>query len=206
MEEKLQTLLDKLYEEGVAKGQQTANTVVQDAERKAAGIIEEAKREADALRRQAREESEEMRRNVVSELQLSSQQAIAALRQQISGLITTRTVGEPLQRAFSDEAFLKDIIKHLIDKWQPVQDGGGKTVLLLPADKEETLYRYFDDKARDLMDKGLEIKIDHRLPTGFRIGPADGGYVVSFTEEAFEAFFMDYLRPRTKELLYGTNE
>lgn len=205
MEQKLQTLLDKLYEEGVAKGQEVADAVVKDAQRQAARILEEARKEAEALRKQAREESEEMRRNVISELQLSGRQSVDALRQQISGLITAKAVGEPLQQAFSDEAFLKDLIKRLIDQWRPESNGNAEIALMLPPEQEASLYRYFDEKAKQQMNKGLQVRIDHRLQNGFRIGPADGSYVVSFTKEDFETFFKDYLRPRTKKLLYGTD-
>ena len=203
MEKKLQTLLDKLYEEGVAKGQEVASAVVKDAEQKAAKILEEAKQEAAAIRKQAQEEAEETKRNTISELQLSGRQAIGALQQEISQLITTKAVSDPLQTAFSDGTFLKDIINQLVDNWQPSGDGSMDLALLLPPEKEETLYQYFEQKARDLMNKGLQVEVNERLNNGFRIGPADGSYVVSFTEEDFEHFFMDYLRPRAKELLYG---
>lgn len=203
MEQKLQALLDKLYEEGVAKGQDVAAAVVKDAERKANKILEEAEKEAAEIRKQAQEEAEEMKRNVVSELHLTATQAISALKQKISHLITAEAIADPIHDTFSDEDFLKSIIETLIDNWRPTQDGSARISLLLPPEKGEALYRYFSAKAKQMMDDGIQVKIDQNLDDGFRIGPADGSYIVSFTEKDFEAFFMDFLRPRTKELLYG---
>ena len=205
MEQKLQELLDKIYKEGVNKGQEVATTIVRDAERKAERILEQAHKEASEARRQAREEAEELKRNVASELRLSASQATHALQQQISHLITTRAVTEPVRQAFSDKEFIKKIIESLIDNWQPGQEGQGGLSLLLPEKDKEELGLYFAEKAREALNGPLLVNPDNRLENGFRIGPADGSYIISFTDKDFESFFMDYLRPKTKDLLYGKN-
>ncbi len=205
MEQKLQELLDKVYSEGVAKGQEVASTMVRDAERKADHILEEAQKQADEIRRQAREEAEELRRNVASELRLSAQQSIDALQQQISHLIITKAVTEPTNQAFSDTEFIKKIIETLIRNWHTRADSGEGLALLLPAKEKEELGRYFSAKAKEAMDRTLEVKFSDKLDKGFRIGPADGRYVISFTDKDFETFFADYLRPKTKAILYGEN-
>jgi V/A-type H+-transporting ATPase subunit E len=205
MEQKLQALLDKLYEEGVAKGQDVAAAVVKDAERKAEKILEEAEKEAAEIRKQAQEEAEEMKRNVISELHLAATQAVSVLKQKISHLITAGAIAEPLHQTFSDEEFLKKIIESLIENWHPAENGSPGVSLLLPPEKGEALYNYFSAKAKEMMDHGVQVNFDRNLDSGFRIGPADGSYVVSFTEKDFVAFFMDFLRPRTKELLYGND-
>ena len=205
MEQKLQELLDKIYTEGVNKGQEVATTIVRDAERKAERILEEAQKEASEARKKAREDAEEHKRNVASELRLSASQATHALQQQISNLIITKAVTEPVRQAFSDKEFIKKIIESLIDNWQPGQEGQGRLSLLLPEKDKEELGRYFSDKARATLNGALQVNIDNQLENGFRIGPADGSYVISFTDKDFETFFMDYLRPKTKALLYGKN-
>lgn len=203
MEPKLQALLDKIYQEGVAKGQEVASAVVQDAERKAEKILQEAEKEAVAIRSQAGKDAEELKRNVTSELQLAASQSISALKQQISHLVTFKAVAEPVRDVFSDQEFIRNTIETLIRNWQDGQKGPGDLTLLLPPDEEEALHRYFSAKAKELLDGQLHIEMDGRLTNGFRIGPSDGSYVISFTDKDFEAFFMDYLRPRTKELLYN---
>lgn len=203
MEDKLQGLLEKIYQEGVSKGQEVGAAIVSDAEKKAEKIITEAEREAAEIRKQAREDADELKRNVVSELRLSADQAIDALKQKITNLISAKAISEPLHDAFSDEDFLKSIIKTLIENWRPGQNGQAGVRLLLPGEKEEQLDQYFSAKAREALDGKVEIQLDHRIENGFRIGPADGHYVISFSEKDFEVFFMDFLRPRTKALLYG---
>lgn len=204
MEHKVQELLEKIYEEGVAKGQEVAATVVRDAEREARRILEEAHKEADDARKQARAEAEELKQNVASELRLAAGQSISVLRQKISQLITAKAVSEPARQSFSDKEFIQHIIEALIRNWQAGQSGQEGLSLLLPDKERDELGKYFSAKAREALDGGLLVNFDNKLENGFRIGPADGRYVISFTEKDFETFFMDYLRPKTKALLYGS--
>ena len=206
MQEKLQALIDKIQEEGVSKGEEVASAIVKDAEQKAKRIVEDAERDAERTRKQAQEEADELRRNVESELRLSGEQAIQALRQRVSNLIAYKAIGEPVQASFEDQEFVKGLIEQLIQNWQPEADGSVSLRLLLPAEGQRELEQYFSAKAKELLDGELQIKVDQKLERGFRIGPADGSYVVSFTDEDFETFFMDYVRPEKKKILYGNDQ
>jgi V/A-type H+-transporting ATPase subunit E len=50
---------------------------------------------------------------------------------------------------------------------------------------------------------GVEANFSKKVSGGFKIGPKDGGYFVSFTEETFNQLIAEYLRPTTKKLLFG---
>ena len=39
--------------------------------------------------------------------------------------------------------------------------------------------------------------------TSFRIGPKDGSYYISFSDESFAELIGSYLRPATKKILFG---
>ena len=203
MEQKLQSLLEKIQQEGVDKGQEVANSLINDAEQKAEDIVSAAERRAEDIRKQAEQDAEELKRNVTSELKLSAEQTVDALKQQITGLVTAKAVEKPTSQAFDDKDFLKGIIQSLIEHWQKEDRG---TTLRLSPEQEKELYEYFAGRAQEQLQQGLTVKPDPKLSEGFRIGPADDSYVVSFTEEDFQAFFADFLRPRTKALLYGGAE
>ena len=42
-----------------------------------------------------------------------------------------------------------------------------------------------------------------KVSGGFKIGPKEGGYFVSFTDETFNELIAEYLRPATKKILFG---
>ena len=60
MENKLQQLTQKLYDEGLEKGRSEAGKLVADAEAQAAKIVAEAKAQADAIEREARARVEDV--------------------------------------------------------------------------------------------------------------------------------------------------
>ena len=49
----------------------------------------------------------------------------------------------------------------------------------------------------------VEASFSKKIAGGFTIGPKDGGYFISFTEETFNALISEYLRPATKKILFG---
>ncbi|HQQ01404.1 MAG TPA: hypothetical protein PLH30_00270 [Bacteroidales bacterium] len=204
MDSKLQELTAKIYNEGVEKARADAFAILEKANKEAESILQNAKQEASRIIEQAHKEAEELKRNVTNEIKLSSRQAISSLRQQITELILTEMVSQPVNEAFSDKDFIKRMIESILKKWQADNSSGGQGVyLFLPPEDEEKLGKYFETRAIELMNKGLKLIYDEKMGRGFRIGPADGSYVISFTEEDFENFFKNYLRPRTNQLLYG---
>lgn len=205
MEAKLQELTDRIYQEGVERARKEAEEIIADARQKAEHLLKEAQREAEHTRTKAGEEAEELRRNVTSELQLSAKQAVSGLKQEITQLILTRLLSEPLKETFKDKAFLQRIIESAIQNWNSADSQAG-LALLLPEKEREGLKQYFEARTRELLKEGLEVTLDDRLTQGFRIGPGDDSYVVSFTPEDFEQFFRLYLRPHAAKLLYGEDK
>ena len=54
-----------------------------------------------------------------------------------------------------------------------------------------------------ILGAGVEASFSKKVSGGFRIGPKEGGYFVSFTEDTFNELISEYLRPATKKLLFG---
>lgn len=205
MEAKLQELTNKIYAEGIEKANREAAALLEHARKEAETQLQLARREAEQILEQTRKEAGEFRRNVTAELQLASRQAERALRQRITELITTRLVGEPLAKSFDDAAFLQRIIETALQNWSPQGGARPALTLLLPPAEADRLGAYFAERTGEALNGGLQVTFDGQVDGGFRIGPADGRYVISFSEKDFERFFREYLRPRTSALLYGEN-
>ncbi len=202
MEGKLRELTDRIYQEGVARARQEAEFILQEARIEAERIREEAEREVNHLRAQSREEAEQLRLNTESELKLTARQALSDLKQRITALIADRLVAEPVQIALSDTAFLQQIIQTAVANWKPGSQSSPDIQLLLPEQHRVELDRFLANRTLEMAQQGIHIQYDQRLYEGFRIGPADGSFVVSFTAEDFERFFRAYLRPQIDKLLF----
>ena len=84
MDAKIQELTDKIYTEGVEKGQVEANRLIAEAEAKAQKIEAEASRRAEEIIRSAEVRSAELRKNTESELRLYSTQLIESLKSSVA--------------------------------------------------------------------------------------------------------------------------
>ncbi len=81
MQNKLQEITDKIYREGLEKGQSEANKIVSDAKAQSNQIISDAKREAEhIISSSEKKETAEMKSNIESELKLFATQASEALK------------------------------------------------------------------------------------------------------------------------------
>lgn len=202
MENKLQELTSKIYEEGIAKANEEAEKIISEARKEADELRNKSKKEAAQIIEKAEKDAGELRKNIESEVKLSARQALATIKQQITELITVQTTGEPVKEAFRDKEFIKKIIETTIKNWNPGKEAYDLQ-LLLPKEEENELGAYFSKKQKDLLKGGLDIRFDERISAGFKIGPKDGRFIISFTDEDFDNFFKNYLRPRTTKLLYG---
>ena len=202
MQKKLQELTEKIYQEGVEKANKEAEKIVSDAKKQADELVAKAKKEADATKEKAEKEAEETRDNALNELQLSARQAISDLKQEVVSLIQAKTIEPETQKAFKDEGFTRDIIQTIVKNWDPKGSGNVDLTVLLPEDKKKEFEEFFRKKAKDLLESGLEIDFNDRIKGGFKIGPKDGGYLVSFSDADFDQFFKQYMRPRLISLLF----
>jgi len=203
MENKLQELTKKIYAEGIDKANKEAEEIIAKAKADAEKMHKEADKKAADIIEKAEKEAKEIKTNVTSEVKLSARQAINTIKQQITELVTAKATEEEIKKAFDDREFIRRIIETTVKNWEPTTSKGIDVAVLLPEKDQKELEDYFAKKQKALLDAGLELQFDDSMETGFKIGPKDGSYQISFTEEDFENFFRNYLRPRTTELLYS---
>ena len=208
MQSKLQELTEKIYQEGLEKGNSEAKAIVEKAQEEAKSIVDSAKEEAEKILADARKKAEETKANSETEIKLSSKQAINALKQQIVDIINNKVVEETVAQTF-DKDFTKSIIKNEIGSeifgsftGNHLVSGRYVFLFLSPADKEKELSDYFKKSVKNVLDKGVEIKFDSSIKAGFQILPKDGSYKVSFTDEDFAGLFRQYLKPKLIEQLF----
>jgi V/A-type H+-transporting ATPase subunit E len=199
MDHKLQEITDKLYQEGVVKGNVEADRIIVEANERATSIIENAKKEAEAIIADAAKKVDELNRNTRSELQMASKQLVSALEQEIVTHITGKITNDAVKQTTDDKQFMQQLMVNAVEKWVSEQS---PKVFVAPAEKK-AVEDYFASKAIQLLDKGFTIESANNVKAGFQIGPIDGSYKVSFTHEDFVNFFQEFIRPKVVDLLFG---
>ena len=87
MDAKIQELTEKIYNEGVERGQTEAQRLIAEAETKAKTIEADAQARAAALIADAERRAKELKENTQSELRLYSAQLVDSLRSSIADQI-----------------------------------------------------------------------------------------------------------------------
>lgn len=200
MENKLDVLTKKLYDEGIDKANQKAGEIIEKAKQDAARLIADAEAKAKEIGAAAEESAENLKKKAESEMTLSARQAIAALKQSVTDLISGRISGEMAKTGFEDKAFIQELLVSVVKKWD-VASGNLNLEILLPESEKKQFESFVAAKYKELLDKGLEVKTGDSKED-FVIRPKDGGYQITFSEALFESFFNQYMRSFTKSLLY----
>ena len=86
----LSELTDKIYAEGVEKGNAEAQQIVEKANAKAAGIIAEAEKKAAAIVAAAENKSADLDKKTRAELKLYAEQSVNAVKTEIEQLLQIR--------------------------------------------------------------------------------------------------------------------
>lgn len=196
MESRIQELTDKIYREGVEKGNQEAQSVTSKAQQEARKIVSEAQKEAENILTGAQKSANELMENTKSELKLFAGQALNALKTEVTNLVADKLTTTPVKEFVQNTDFLNAFIVALAAKWS--QD---EPVVIATADAE-SLKAYFMANAKKLLDGGVKIEQVNGNKTLFTIAPADGSYKVTFGEEEFINYFKEFLRPQLIEMLF----
>ena len=202
MQNKLQELTDKLYNEGLSKGKQEAEQMKANAKNEAAQIIAQAKEQAQEILAKAQSEAAELKSKTENDVKMASLQAFTAVKQQIENVIVAKTLA-PAKSAASETEFLKEIIKSIVSAFNPENSDSVALDIILPAEKQTELEKFAKEQLSKICSAGVDVQFSKGIQGGFKIAPKGEGYMLSFTDKDFENIIAEYLRPKTKELLFG---
>ena len=192
----LSEITEKIYAEGVEKGNAQAQEIVAQANEKAAAIIAEAEKKAAALVAEAETKSADLDKKTRAELKLYAEQSVNAVKTEIVNLLSDQIAADSVKAATADAKFMQGLIAKLAE--QMAKDGE----VLIEAKDAEALEKYFAANAKALLDKGVKIAEVKGIKTDFTVQPAKGGYKLAFGDAEFIAYFKEMLRPQLVEMLF----
>ena len=201
MQNKLQELTDKLYEEGLSKGKEEGAKIVENALKEAERILAEARQNAGQIREEAEKSAAEMKSKVESDLKMASAQTLQATRQDIENLVIAKISDAKVAESLAEPDFLKKIILAVAEKFS-TQDAADMN-LILPESLKAQLEPFVKGELARALGKEVTAAFSKKIAGGFRIGPKDGSYFISLTDETFKSLIGEYLRPVTRKFLFG---
>ena len=147
MQNKLQELTDRLYNEGLSKGRQEADQLLAKARQEAQAIVAQAREEAESIRAAAEKQAAETRTMVEGDLKMASTQAGSASRQQVENMVITKAVANPVGAALSDSSFVQELIATVVKAFNAANPDGVGLDVILPESKQNALEQAFTNEA-----------------------------------------------------------
>ena len=199
--DKLQELTDKLYQEGLSKGRQEGEALLAEAKNQAGLLVEQARQQAEEILGQARKDAADYKTKVESDLKMASSQALAATRKDLENMVVSKIADTQVAKAMAAPDFIKGIITEVAKKFNA--DEPTDLALVLPESLQKELEPFVKNELGKLLGAGVDASFSTKVAGGFNIGPKDGGWFISLTDESFKDLIGAYLRPVTKKLLFG---
>lgn len=196
MEGKIQELTEKLLNEGVERGKEKAQEIIDQATKQAEQIIADAKKQAENICLKADQDAKTLDQNTKSELKMFCDQALNALKTEIANVVNDKVVDETVKDVVGDKAFMNEFMLKMAEKWGAQED------IVISTKDAASLKALFAKKAKNLLDKGVKIEQVNGQNALFTIQPADGSYKVNFGNEEFEEYFKSFLRPQLVDMLF----
>ncbi|MDD7552697.1 MAG: V-type ATP synthase subunit E family protein [Candidatus Cryptobacteroides sp.] len=201
MSNKLQELTDRLYNEGLSRGREEGELLLANARKEADEILAAARREAESIVKDARENADKLRSKAESDIRMASEQSLQATRKDIEDLLLNSVCADKVSAALKDEDLIKEMIMSVASRFD-----SGETEdlsLVLPEELRSKLEPWVASELKKALGKKVEASFSKKISGGFTIGPKDGSWYVSFSDETFRELICEYLRPVTRKLLFG---
>jgi V/A-type H+-transporting ATPase subunit E len=214
----VESLIDRLRDEGVGAGRDESEKIITEARQKAAMIKQQAQQEAEDIVSSARKEADAFKAAGKDALELAARDAHLKLRE-----VVMNRFNEEVQRlvgkVMAPEPFMEKLILQVVGR---VRDNTGldkedKLSIKLPEDliniddlrkkpeelKEGTMAHFVLSVMASLFKEGISYQPSGNINAGLKVYMDEGNVEVDLSDEAISAVLLEHLQPRFRALLEG---
>ena len=196
MDSQIQALTEKVYQEGVLKGEQEAAKILADANAQAEQVERDARARAEQIIAEAQRSASELKSNTERELKLNASKLIEATKASIVDVLAGRIAGDSVQALTANPELLQRVVLE-IAKGFDLKHG-----VEITSSQAEELKAYFAQNAKALLEEGLTIKQVAGKATQYTIRPQNGSFKVEIGEQEFVELFKSILRSQLAQELF----
>ena len=196
MDSQIQALTEKVYQEGVLKGEQEAAKILAAANAQAEQVERDARTRAEQIIADAQRSASELKSNTERELKLNASKLIEATKASIVDVLAGRIAGDSVQALTANPELLQRVVLE-IAKGFDLKHG-----VEITSSQADELKAYFAQNAKALLEEGLTIKQVAGKATQYTIRPQNGSFKVEIGEQEFVELFKSILRPQLAQELF----
>ncbi|MFH1504323.1 MAG: V-type ATP synthase subunit E family protein [Candidatus Omnitrophota bacterium] len=201
MDIKLESLIERIKQDGVEEAKNASEKIIEDAEKKAQVIINKAQAQAQGIVKSSEEEAERLKNNASAAIKQAGRDMVLAARVGLGQLFDSvfkDSISETLTPDFMEKMLTKIIENWLVE---------GKEHFEVYASRED------GKKLKELIISGLgkkaqerlEVKINSDISGGFRIGLKDKNFYYDFTDQSILEALKSFLTPVISAMLNTNN-
>ena len=194
MAEELQSLIERIQKDGVDKAEAEAKARIKAAEEKAAAIVSKAEEEAEAKRKQAEQDAESFRDRGEQALRQAARDLLLSVGQALDAMLT-ESVKTDVAESLAGQGLGPTLIQ-AVEGYFRSASGKADVEALLPEDRKKEAEAFLSKKFADRLGKGLSVRSDSSVVSGFRLSVKDSKVQHDFTGEALAEALASLLRPR----------
>ena len=214
----IDALIERLKQEGVAKGEALARKIVSEAETKAKSMLAEAEAQAKQRVTAAKRETEQLQRGGEEALKVAMRDAVLQLKELISVRFAEQ-VGALISKLTTDEELLRKMILAVASRarTESGMDSASQLELILPRSvasleelrrnpkelRDDPLSQLVFSTAADMLREGVSFSFASDNSGGISVVMKGDGVEVDLTDQAVANVILRHLQPRFRALLEG---
>jgi len=197
MDTQLNTIINKIKQDGVEEAEKKAKEIVESAEKQAETIIKAAKDKETQMLENAEKEALSFTTNSKNLLKQAARDVLLGLKERVVEFFD-RVVKGKVEETLDTDVLKKAIIK-IADNFSPNKDLKLEVVLSEQDKKslEKTLFNAMKKQSKEF----IQLKKSEQVKKGFRIGEKDKYSYIDFTNDGIAEIFKSYLNPKLIEML-----
>jgi len=198
MAEELQNLLERIQKDGVQKAEEEAERILAEARGKADALVKEAEDKAAAMVKDAEKDAAQFMERSKRTLEQAARDVVLSVGDAV-GATMQGIAAHEVSAALKPDT-LKKILVSVIKTYCEEQKKDRINVLLSEED-QKSVTNFLMNKFKARMKKGLEIRSDAGVTSGFKVSIVDENIEHDFSVDAITEALSQLVRPELAEIL-----
>ena len=202
----VQQLINRLHQDGVAKGQAEANDLLSEARRQELEILDGAKREANAILAAARDEADRTRAAGEEAIRLAGRDTILKLSEELRADFV-RKLRSLIGHTLHDTDFLRQLLLEIAQHAVSSEGQTPPNILLLresavgdQSEENDRLNQLVESLVGEALRDGLTFQIEDHDSPGVRVQIVDDDLEIDLTTDTLTHLLLKHLSPRFRSV------
>ena len=197
MAEEIQSLIEKIQQDGIKVAEEKAKEIEDQAKKQADLIQENARVESERLLSEAKDNLAKMEQSQKALLAQAGRDLLLTLKKEINAMLE-RLILQEIQVSITPEV-MADILGRIIKEQATL----GKEDIIVTLKKEDLnkFEKGFLARLKEEVKKGIILKPSEEVRSGFLISFDNARSFFDFSDQALSEYIGTYLKPKLAELL-----